>query len=132
MRRAILLVLSMMLLATLACEFDLSTANISDIRLATDEDGDNRTTTFSPTDTVYVVFDLNNAPADTTVQAVWYLIEATGDTELYRSEALETSSAKVYFNLSTDAGFAEGQYKVEILLEGEREKTLNFEVVAAQ
>ncbi len=129
-KRAVFLVLSMMLLATLACEFDFSTANLANVRLASDEAGNNRTTIFAPDDTVYVVLDLRNAPATTSLQAVWYVVEESGDTELYRSETLESSDAKVYFNLSIDGGFSVGRYKVVLLLDGEREKTLEFEIAA--
>lgn len=129
MKRALFLVLSMMVLATLACEFSFSTANIKDIRLATDQDGNNTTTTFAPNDTVYVVFDLRNAPDDTTVQSVWYRLNDDGsEEEIGRSEVLETTDAKVYFNYSVGIGIPTGNYKVEILLDGEREKTLQFTV----
>jgi len=121
----------MMLLATLACEISFSTASasIDNERLATDQDGNNRTTTFAPTDTIYVVFDLKDAPNDTTVQTVWYALDDSGETELYRSETLETSTARIYFNLS-NATLPEGRYKVDILLNGERERSLEFTVVA--
>lgn len=131
MKRALFLVASMMILATMACEFSFSTANINNVRLANNEDANNTTTSFSPEDTVYVHFDLRNAPDDTTVSTIWYFTNADGEFEAYpESEELETSDAEVWFRFRPLGGFTPGQYKVDILLDGEREESVEFEVVA--
>jgi len=59
-----------LILALPACNFSASTANISDAKMARDQDGKQPTKVFSPEDTFYCVADLSNAPDDTKVRAV--------------------------------------------------------------
>lgn len=132
----VFLVAGLLISAALACSFSFSSAKIENERLATDQEGDSRTTIFAPEDTIYVVLDLKSAPPETKIQAVWTLIEAEGEepnTELLRSPELETGSAEVWFSLTPnpDSSHAIGTYKVELFIDDEREKTLNFEVQAA-
>jgi hypothetical protein len=54
--------------------------NLTNLRLAFDEDGKNVTTAFSPTDIFYAVADLKNAPQGMKVEAKWTAVNAT-DTE---------------------------------------------------
>jgi hypothetical protein len=127
----VFLVILMLIGAALACSFSFSSASIENIQLARDQEGEDRATTFNPLDTVYVVFDLEHAPPETTVQAIWTLVEANGEEVnevLLESEEIETSSAEVWFSLSNSEGLPIGNYKVDIFLNEEREETLTFEV----
>ena len=54
------LAVGMFLAVILACS--ASTANISSLKLATDEDGKNETTSFKPGDTVYALAAISNNP----------------------------------------------------------------------
>ncbi len=130
-RWPVLLVMGLLMIAALACSFSFSTANIKNARLAADEDGNNTSDVFASSDTVYAVFDLDNAPDDTRVKAIWTQVEVDGEevnAELLKSEELETSSANVWFSLSNDAGLTVGKYKVDLYLNDEKEETLRFEV----
>lgn len=132
LKSPLFLVMGMLVLASIACSFSFSTANIENVRLARDEAGSDRTETFAPTDTIYVLFDLDNAPEDTKVKALWKAVEIESmepNAEIGESDELETGSAEVWFSFVPGAeGLPEGRYKVEIYLNGERETTKEFSV----
>ena len=118
------------LLASLACGGSFSTANISESWMATDIEGTNRTTVFSPEDDFYAFVDLQNAPDDTQLRAVWTAINAA-DTEpnLVINETEYTSSDQVvYFQLFNDQLWPAGSYKVEVYLNDTLATTMTFEV----
>jgi hypothetical protein len=132
MRRKWMIVsgLLMLLLATVACEFSASTANIGDAWLSDAEDGNNRVTTF-PQDAVFYAFvDLKNAPEDTTLKAVWIAVDVEGvEPNFVINETEFTSGSNVVtFNLSNNNLWPVGKYRVEIYLNGTLDKTLDFEV----
>lgn len=126
-------IMGMLVLSAMACSFNFSTAKINNARLATDEDGNNKQTTFAIGDTIYAVMDLDNAPSDTKVEATWYMVEVEGvepNTKINDEPvAVETGSGSVWFSLDTNTvGLTTGKYKVEIALNGEKEKTLDFTI----
>lgn len=130
-RRAILLLLVVPLLLLTACEFSASTANIGSAILARDEAGTEPTTAFSPTDTFYLLVELNNAPDDTTVRAVWYAVDV-GDVApantLIDEATLTSGSATLTFDLVSDTQWPPGTYRVELYLNDELSQTLEFSV----
>jgi hypothetical protein len=71
----ILLLALVLVFFAAGCEFSASTANIQNAALAKDQNGNQKTTQFAPTDTIYLVFDLNNAPDSTTVKSVWSAVD---------------------------------------------------------
>lgn len=126
----ILLGLVMLVLATVACEFSASTANIGDAWLSDNEDGGTRVTTFAQDAVFYTFVDLKNAPEDTTLKAVWIAVDAEGvDADYVINETEFTSGSNVVtFNLSNNNLWPLGRYRVEIYLNGKLDKTLDFEV----
>ena len=127
----ILLILAVLMMAALACEGSFSTANIGDTWMSFDEDGTQETTTFGPEDIFYAQVDLNNAPDDTSLKAIWTAVNVA-DTEpnfyLYESEYVG-SDGRVYFHLSnTDYLWPVGEYKVDVYLNGELTNTITFYV----
>jgi len=119
-------------LALSACSFSASTANISDAKMATDEDGKHPTKVFSPDDTFYCVARLDNAPKDTTVRAVWTAVKAEGakpNTKIDEAKA-KGGSSQLRFNLTNDGPWPTGKYEVELYLNDAKKptKTLSFEV----
>ena len=130
-RRAILLLLVVPLLLLTACEFSASTANIGSAILARDEAGTEPTTAFSPTDTFYLLVELNNAPDDTTVRAVWYAVDV-GDVApantLIDEATLTSGSGTLTFDLVSDTQWPPGTYRVELYLNDELSQTLEFSV----
>jgi hypothetical protein len=107
-----------------------SGAVISDAQMARDEDGNELTTVFTPEDVFYCLVELSNAPADTTVRTVWTAVEVEGiDPDSYIDEAeITESSGTLIFNLSRNDLWPVGRYKADIYLNGQLDRTLEFEV----
>jgi len=125
-----LLALMALILSTLACEFSASTANISDAWMSADEDGTERVTAFAQDAVFYAQVDLQNAPDDTTLKAVWIAVEVQ-DTEpnfVINETELATGDGLVHFTLSNDNLWPIGKYKVDLYINGELASTLEFEV----
>lgn len=130
-RTRFLLILAILLIAALACEGSFSTANISDAWMSFDSEGTQRTTTFAPDDTFYANVDLNNAPDDTNVKVVWIAVNVENtdpEFEINSTEYVGSDSA-IYFELSnTDSLWPYGEYRVDIYLNGEFDRSLSFSV----
>ena len=124
------LALTALILSTLACEFSASTAKISDAWMSTDEDGAERVTAFAQDAVFYAQVDLQNAPDDTSLKAVWTAVEAQ-DTEpnfMINETEFVTGDGLIYFTLSNDNLWPTGKYKVDIYLNDQLTNTLEFEV----
>jgi hypothetical protein len=112
--------------------FSISTANITNAHLASDESDTSTVTSYSPSDPgFYCYFDLNNAPDSTVVKGVWTLVSADG----YESNS-EIDSAEItggdntyYFSLAggTDP-WPVGSYKIDLYIDGNLVETIDFEV----
>ncbi len=116
--------------STLACEFNASTANISDAYLARDEQGANRTTIFAQDEIFFCIIQLANAPDDTTVKVVWYVVDAQDTAPNLLIDQVEATSGDgiIPFNLTNNGLWPLGSYKAEIYLNGTLDRTLDFEV----
>ena len=112
--------------------FSVTTANITNAHLASDESDTQQVDGYSPTDLgFYCYFDLNNAPDSTVVKGVWTLVSAEG----YESNS-EIDSAEItggddtyYFSLggSTDP-WPVGTYRIDLYVDGNLVETIEFEV----
>jgi hypothetical protein len=119
-------------LASVACSFNFSTANLENVRMARDEAGNDATTTFNPTDTFYLVGQLNNAPDDTTLKVVWTAVEVEGVDPNFVIQEIESTdiNGDFWFNLASDSGvWPPGRYKADLYMNDELKQTLEFEVV---
>ena len=121
---------ALIVLITLACGFSASTANIADAKTARDNDGNDPTTVFAQDETFYCTVELANAPDDTTVKASWTAVEVDGEQpNTFIDEAeLTTGSGILHFELNNDGLWPVGKYKVDLFLNGELKRTLEFEV----
>jgi hypothetical protein len=129
--KATFLVLLLLILASLACSGSFSTANIREAYLSIDEAGQQTTTVFAPTDTTfYCQVQLSNASDDTTVKAVWTAVSVAGEEpDLLIDETTLTGGDGNYtFNLQNDSFWPAGQYKVDLYLNDNLDRTLNFTV----
>ena len=125
-----LLALMALVLSALACEFSASTAKISDAWMSTDEAGAQRVTAFAQDAVFYAQVDLQNAPDDTTLKAVWTAVEVQ-DTEpnfVINETEFASGDGLVHFTLSNDGLWPTGKYKVDIYMNDQLAKTLEFEV----
>lgn len=130
-KAGLLLVATLLLVSVLACGGSISTANINNAWMATDEEGNNPTTAFSQDAIFYAMVDLKNAPDDTKVKAVWTVVEAEGTEPNLMLNETEISSGDslIHFQLeNTDYLWPIGQYKVDIYLNDKLDQTLTFEV----
>lgn len=130
MKKPIFLILILLIFLSLACGFNFSTAAISEAKMAKDPDGQQPTTVFSPDEAFYAVVELNNAPDDTTVKAVWIAVEVEGtEPNLSLDEAAVTSGdGTLQFDLTSQNPWPAGKYKVELYLNDKLDHTLEFEV----
>jgi hypothetical protein len=117
-------------LATLACGFSASTANISDAYLARDNQSADRTAVFAQDEIFYCIVQLANAPDDTAVKVVWYAVNAQDTEPNLLIDQAETTGGDgiIPFNLTNNGLWPLGTYKAEIYLNGTLDRTLNFEV----
>jgi len=121
-------ILTLILLSAMACSF--STANIEEATMARDYAGTDPTTTFAQDEVFYCVVILANAPDDTTVKASWTAINAEGaDPNTFIDETeLTSGSNSLHFELSNTNLWPTGTYKVDLYLNDELDRTLEFEV----
>lgn len=125
------LALCLLILASLACGGSFSTANISEAYLSRDDAGQQTTTVFSPTDTTfYCQVQLSNAPDSTTLKAVWTAVSVVGEEPnlLIDETTLTGGDGNYTFNLQNDSLWPAGQYKVDLYLNDELDRTLDFTV----
>jgi hypothetical protein len=127
---SMLIVGIVLVLATLACNFSASTANIKEVVMAKDEAGTQVTTEFSPTDTFYCLVTLANAPSDTKIKAAWTAVKVEGaaeNTALDQSE-LTMGDGTATFNMKNNGPWPVGSYKVDLYLNDKLTKTVEFSV----
>lgn len=125
-----MLVLAVLSLIMLACEFSASTATIKDAQMAHDEEGTQPTSIFAPSDIFYVNVDLQNAPDGTLIKAVWTAVDVEGvDANMLIDETeLKSGSNKLHFQLSNSQSWPTGKYKVDLYLNDKLERTVEFQV----
>jgi hypothetical protein len=131
MRKSLFFVVAVLVATILACGFNVSTANISDAQMTADADGNEPTTVFAQDDTFYAVVQVGNAPDDTTVKAVWVAVDADGvDPDLVIGEKELQGGGTLTYSLSNtqDTLWPVGAYKVDIYLNNELDRSLEFEV----
>lgn len=92
----------------------------------------NVTTTFAPTDSkIYCVINLDNPKATTKVKSVWYVVSA-GELQNQKITEAELVTANgenlITFPFTATSTLPTGTYKVDILLDGTLNRTLNFTV----
>ncbi|MEW5961092.1 MAG: hypothetical protein AB1801_25480 [Chloroflexota bacterium] len=142
LQRVKFLLLALIIIPALACQFSVSTATITNAVMAKETQGDN----FEPvgvTDTYdadqaefHAVVTIANAPSDTKVKAVWTAVDlgaaAAPNTALDETEVTVEGSRNVDFTLTPDGGaWPPGAYKVDLYLNDKLDRTLNFTVAGA-
>jgi hypothetical protein len=130
---SILLAVIALIVSTLACSFGAGEPALTNPRMSTDSEGVNTTTVYSGGDAFYAVADLSNVETGSIVDAKWYLVSAAD----YEAGEIESTSLTiedkslynyVSFELTSQAGWPVGEYKVELYLNGTLAHTINFSV----
>ncbi len=119
---SILLVVAVLFASVLACGTS-APVGVSNVYMANDAEGTNKTTTFAPTDVIYVFFDVNGVESGAQFQVKWFALNVDGQdpTEAFTvTDYTYTDEGTIYAQIeSTDAaGFPAAQYKVEVYMNG--------------
>ena len=130
--------LGVLVFVALACNFSASTANISDLKLGKDQAATQPTTTFAPSDTIYAVATISNAPGAVKVTGRLAIEDVEGEDKgpipgLEKTLDLPGSGTATYTFTPPPSGFPKGKYKVEVLMlneagEKKDEKSATFTV----
>jgi hypothetical protein len=113
--------LGVLVFVALACNFSASTANISDLKLGKDQAATQPTTTFAPSDTVYAVATISNAPGAVKVTGRLAIEDVEGEDKgpipgLEKTLDLPGSGTATYTFTPPPNGFPKGKYKVEVFM----------------
>lgn len=122
------LLIGMLVLSALACEFSASTASIKDAYLATDETGTQKTTEFTQDQPFIFIVSQANAPDSTKVKAVWYAYDETGMATQFVEKEMITGETPIIFSATNNGPWPVGKYKVELYLNDKLDRTLEFSV----
>ena len=100
--------------------------------LAADIDGFIPKSQFKPNETIYLLFDINDPTGKNVVRIVWSVVEVKG----FKAGAVKSDTPYIvkenkFVTLSDHSinPWAEGKYKVEIYLNNELNKTIEFEII---
>ncbi len=111
---------------------EASAPTVSNMSLSADKSGSNPTTTFAPTDTIYLTADVSNLAAGTSVDIKWYALNVSGqdpNTPFFTSNVVYSSGSTLTASTSsTSGGFPTGQYKVEVYVGGVKAGEQDFTI----
>lgn len=124
------LVLGILLTFGLACSFNTTTANLSEIKLATDKEGKNEVKTAKVGETLYVLSNLNNALEAYKVRWEVYTenvkgVESGKHLEPFDMEQNVSGSTNIGYTLKLKEGTSNGDYRVKVILLGEGGKEID-------
>ena len=113
--------LGVLVFAALACNFSASTANISDLKLGKDQAATQQTSSFAPSDTIYAVATISNAPGAVKVTGRLAIEDVEGEDKgpipgLEKTLDLPGSGTATYTFTPPPSGFPKGKYKVEVFM----------------
>ena len=118
---SILLVVAVLFASVLACGSSAPTG-VSNVYMANDAEGTNKTTTFAPTDVIFVFFDVNGIEAGAQFQVRWFALTLDGqdpNEPFTVTDYTYNDEGTIYAQIeSTDGGFPPAQYKVEVHMNG--------------
>lgn len=105
---------------------------ISSTILSKEESGGRSTTVFAPTDTFYLIAEVDG-PENTRVKATWTAVNAENVDPNYLIDEVEqtfSGSNTLTFDLVGNSIWPVGEYKVDLTLNGEPNQSLTFRVQA--
>src|SRR5258708_34759572 len=129
---AVVLGAMMMVLSILACSAVSTTPTASNFYMASDSQGTNKTTTFSPSDDFYVFFDVSNIKDGTIFESKWYALNVTGQDPAKPFKTLDYTYSSgvgtIYMQLTNSGSWPAGNYKVDIYMTDTKTGELQFSV----
>lgn len=130
-----LLVITLIGAAALACSVEFSTSHFEDPATYSDAAGTDRTRSFTPDETVYVIAALEDVDGTIPVKVVWkqVVVDTEGSQETRREIELFTheetlGNGKTVFEHKPPGAWEKADYKVELYLDGDRRNTVEFRV----
>ena len=108
--------LGLFIVLALACKFSASTANISGLKIGKDKAVTTESSTFAPTDTVYAVATIGNAPGKVKVKGRLVIEDAPGEKGPEDTVELPSSGTATFTFTPPAAGFPPGKYKIEVIM----------------
>jgi hypothetical protein len=128
---SILFAALVVLASVLACGSS-APAGISNIYMANDAEGVNKSATFAPSDTIYVFFAVNQVETGASFEIKWYALNVEGQdpaTPFQVSDYVYNDEATLFAQIeSTSGGFPAADYKVEIYMNGAKVGEQQFSV----
>jgi len=131
-------VLLLLLVAASACSFNMTTANISSLKLGKDKGVAQETSSFGADDTVYAVAEISNVPGKVKVTGRLVVDDVPGQQSgpipgLSKTLDLPGSGTADFTFSPPAAGWPKGKYKMEVLMlneDGEQkdQKSASFTV----
>lgn len=124
-----------LIISTLACSIGSGEPTLSNVRTAKDENGEQVSSVFSTTDTIYVVGDISNGKQGNVVSSKWMVSNVEGYDPGYVIDEVDLTldkdqfsySVNFYFEPPTD-GWPAGTYKVEVSFNGTLNSTVEYTV----
>ena len=130
----VLLAVLAVVASSLACSFGDPT--LGNVRMAKDQDGNQPSSVFSTTDTVYVVSDLSNGVIGNVVTSKWYAIDVENtepnllfdEADINIEEDGFNGTVYFYYPPPVDGAWPKGTYQVEIYFNNVLISTVDFRV----
>jgi hypothetical protein len=120
--------------SSLACSFGDPT--LDNVRTAKDEDGNQPSSVFGNSDTIYVVSDLSNGVVGNVVTSKWYAVNVEGidanflfdEADINIEEDNFNGTVYFYYPPPDDGGWPVGSYRVEVYFNDALVSTVEFTV----
>jgi len=127
----VILALFALLAGILACSFSTE-PTASNFYMASDAQGNNKTTVFSSSDDFFVFFDVSGIEPGTSFQAQWYVLdlpEEDPNTPFQTTDyTYEEGVTTIYFQLTNASGWPVSNYRVEVYMNGAKVGEQQFSV----
>lgn len=122
-----------LILASTACNFSFSTANLSDVKFGKDKTAGSPATSFKPDDEIFAVTAVNGAISNNKVKfrVLFDKVEgAANGAVAYKieRELPVAGNGAVAFNFSLPGGFVSGAYQAEFVLVNEDGRELDRKI----
>ncbi len=118
--RSILVIsFGLLMVLALACKFSASTANISSLKIGKNKSVSAETNAFGPSDTVYAVATIGNAPGKVKVKGRLVPEDEPGAKGPEDTVELPGSGTATFTFTPPASGFPAGKYKIEVTMMNE-------------
>ena len=124
----IFLAFAALVFASLACDFNVSTASVSSAILTPDKTLTTDTTSFTSDQAFYLVVNLSNAPDSTKLKAVWSSLDDAGKATQLTEKEIVSGSSPITFSATDSTPWPAGKYRVELYMNDKLNLTKDFSV----